>query len=113
MRLSALVSPNSLPVIEATRSNSVSATRPQFRAPTMTSVAASRSVGRMTFLLCPGFVEGPYRVDPGLSSVCRRSVHCGGARLPQDRRVVPADGRFGDDAACLGAALRAASARAL
>src|SRR3954447_15044136 len=41
MRLSAPVSPNSWPVIQATRSNSASATRPQLSPPTISSTAAT------------------------------------------------------------------------
>src|SRR3954453_16697855 len=57
MRLAALVVPKSSPKIQATRSNCAIATRPQLRAPTMTSVLATFS---RPFICCPSPVHWLY-----------------------------------------------------
>src|SRR5215208_1196123 len=57
MRLAAFVSPKSRPKIHATRSNSAIATRPQLSPPTISKVAASRSIRSILSLLCRGFVQ--------------------------------------------------------
>src|SRR5215217_7308733 len=74
MRLAALVVPNSSPKIEATRSNSASATRPQLRPPTMTSAPASRSSFFMRFTSCIACVQIERRHLSDASNICQALV---------------------------------------
>src|SRR3954451_9454012 len=79
MRLAALVVPNSSPKIQATRSNSAIATRPQLRPPTMSRAAATAFNG----FICTYFLEVLYTycnvaaaalTVKALSKSCKNSV---------------------------------------
>src|SRR5437763_1126424 len=85
MRLAALVAPKSLPKIQATRSNSAIATRPQFSPPTMRRVAARASSFFMVVMLL-------YRcctdIEPESSAACGVVKRLYRSRIVRDMQML-------------------------